>query len=210
MVCYKPDCLVLSHDHCTGPTLYSLDVARLDECRDQLEADALSYGIKCVQDLVDSQEVQVSHSTDIARLKQDAASSGQTGLFVVHNATILTMETGSAQSDIVYGGVMVVDNGVIREVGHSEDVSVPENATMFDAQGGKYLNCSDCDHIKLTPLQRIRYSRLYRLPCTLGWPPRFVSSKVLGNASVLGIWCNNYAQVSGSKVYSSRLDLMTH
>ena len=182
MVCYKPDCLVLSHDHYPGPTLYSLDVARLDECRDQLEADVLSYGIKCVQDLVDSQEVQVSHSTDIARLKQDAASSGQTGLFVVHNATILTMETGSAQSDIVYGGVMVVDNGVIREVGHSEDISVPENATMFDAQGGKYLNCSDCDHIKLTPLRRIRYSRLYRLPCTLGWPPQFVSSKVLGNA----------------------------
>lgn len=119
-----------------GPTLFSLEVARLKECLPSIKNDPSTFGIGCVNDLVESQEIFVEHSTDIARLKEEAKASGSSGVVAVYNATLLTMETGLVESDFIREGVMLVKDGVIQAVGRVDDIPIPEDAVKFNANQG--------------------------------------------------------------------------
>ncbi|KAK0210254.1 hypothetical protein DFS33DRAFT_1378240 [Desarmillaria ectypa] len=120
----------------SGPTLLSLEVARLKQCLPSIKRDPSTFGIGCVKDLVKSQEIFVEHSTDIARLKDEVKASGSSDIVAVYNATLLTMETGLVESDLIREGVMLVKDGVIQAVGSVGDISIPEDAVKFDANQG--------------------------------------------------------------------------
>ncbi|KAK0227971.1 hypothetical protein IW262DRAFT_568411 [Armillaria fumosa] len=120
----------------SGPTLFSLEVARLKECLHSIKNDPSTFGIRCVNDLVESQEIFVEHSTDIARLKEEAKTSGSSGVVAVYNATLLTMETGLVESDLIREGVMLVKDGVIQAIGPVDDIPIPEDAVKFNANQG--------------------------------------------------------------------------
>ena len=136
-------CNILTPCHGIGPYLHSLEVSRLSECGKIVEADPLTFGISCVKDLVRYQEVVVLHSTDIGRLKRDARASSQhetdsvnSDVLVIANATILSMETGDPDSDLIHDGILVTRGGVIESVGTMRSVVVPAGATVIDAHGG--------------------------------------------------------------------------
>ncbi|KAF5373144.1 hypothetical protein D9758_001532 [Tetrapyrgos nigripes] len=129
------------------------EVSKLEECESAVKDDPAYFGISCIERILDQQEVFVEHSTDIARLKEDARtkaanqiseSSVRDGeitrqnadVVVIWNATILTMEHGDEDRDLIKEGAMVVRAGVIAEVGRMEEVTVPVGVTIIDAHGG--------------------------------------------------------------------------
>ncbi|KAG5642728.1 hypothetical protein DXG03_002273 [Asterophora parasitica] len=119
-----------------GPYLHSLELSKLDKCASAIKADSINFGISCVKSLLDFQEVVVKHSTDIARLKHDAQGHD---VVVIYNATLLTMETGTEQWDIIPSGVLVTRGGVISSVGihgHADDLILGGSATAINAEGG--------------------------------------------------------------------------
>ncbi|KAK0474891.1 hypothetical protein IW261DRAFT_532142 [Armillaria novae-zelandiae] len=120
----------------SGPTLFLLEVARLTECLPSIKNDPSTFGIGCVNDLVESQEIFVEHSTDIVRLKEEVKTSGSSGVVAVYNATLLTMETGLVESDLIREGVMLVNDGVIQAIGSVDDIPIPEDAVKFNANQG--------------------------------------------------------------------------
>ncbi|KAF8919205.1 hypothetical protein CPB85DRAFT_1549164 [Mucidula mucida] len=117
-----------------GPMLHWLEVDHIEQCALEIQADALNFGIACVKDLVQAQGVRVSHSTDIARIKQEVALSGRSGVLAIRNATILTMQSGVMESDLIVGGTLLVENGVITAVG--SEILIPSGAHVIDARGG--------------------------------------------------------------------------
>jgi cytosine/adenosine deaminase-related metal-dependent hydrolase len=96
-----------------------------------------------VKKLVEFQEVIVSHSTDIARLKKDAASispsSADSDAFVVYNATLITMESGNINDDLIHDAVVVTRGGIIEFAGPSSDATIPRNAASVNAHGGRCI-----------------------------------------------------------------------
>ncbi|KAF9265808.1 hypothetical protein L218DRAFT_859632 [Marasmius fiardii PR-910] len=131
-----------SGDHKTlfwflGPFIYSLEVSNLAKCGSEISQDRDTFGISCIDTLVEQHEVFVHHSTDIARLKEDVESqqTNDDGVFVVVNATLLTMDSGIESEDLVSEGILVLKSGLILDVGHSSKVQVPDNATIIDAEG---------------------------------------------------------------------------
>ncbi|KAJ6515142.1 hypothetical protein C8R47DRAFT_1173056 [Mycena vitilis] len=123
-----------------GPYLHSLEVSKLDKCASEIKHDTTNFGISCVKDLLEYQEIVVKHSTDIARLKRDAAelnaqANADSDVFVIFNATILTMETGDPERDLIREGVLTIRGGVIESVGAAGTL-VPFGVTAFNAQGG--------------------------------------------------------------------------
>ncbi|KAJ7442290.1 hypothetical protein FB451DRAFT_1057716 [Mycena latifolia] len=123
-----------------GPYLHSLEVSKLSKCTSKIKHDTTNFGISCVKDLLEYQEVVVEHSTDIARLKRDAVTvnaqaNANSDVFVIFNATILTMETGDPELDLIREGVLTIRGGVIESVGALGSL-VPSGATAFNAQGG--------------------------------------------------------------------------
>jgi hypothetical protein len=91
--------------------------------------------------------VVVEHSTDIARLKQAAKAAhkhkdwieiGQdtSDAVLIHNVTILTMESDDVETDLIRGGSLLVRGGVIQHVGTLTSDAVP-GVKAFDAGGGK-------------------------------------------------------------------------
>lgn len=86
----------------------------------------------------------VRHSTDIKRLKKQAASATGSNfelpgsdVVAVTNATILTMEDRHSNgSDAIHDGGLISKGGVIDWVGHSGSMIIPNGATVIDAQGG--------------------------------------------------------------------------
>jgi len=121
-----------------GPYLHSLEVSKLSKCASKIKHDKTHFGISCVKDLLEYQEVIVEHSTDIARLKRDAAglnAQANSDVFVIFNATILTMETGDPEVDLIHEGVLTIRGGVIESVG-ALGTLVPSGVTAFNAQGG--------------------------------------------------------------------------
>ncbi|KAF9025154.1 composite domain of metallo-dependent hydrolase [Hymenopellis radicata] len=117
-----------------GPTLHWLEVDHIKQCASEIKADGSNFGIACVKDLVQAQGIHVSHSTDIARIKQEVALSGRSGVLAIRNATILTMQSGVVESDLIVEGTMLVENGVITAVG--SEISIPSGAHVIDARGG--------------------------------------------------------------------------
>ncbi|KAF4578451.1 hypothetical protein EYR36_000258 [Pleurotus pulmonarius] len=138
-----------------GPFLHSVEVSQIDKCAKAIKADPLTFGIDCVHRYVKFQEVVVEHSTDIARLKQEArqALASQTpydsqdqnavdagavdsaDVLIIFNATLVTMETGNVASDIIYNGALVTRGGVIEAAGLTQDLVIPSGATVIDARG---------------------------------------------------------------------------
>ncbi|KAJ7760592.1 hypothetical protein B0H16DRAFT_577921 [Mycena metata] len=123
-----------------GPYLHSLEVSKLSKCASKIKQDTTHFGISCVKDLLEYQEIVVDYSTDIARLKHDAAGlnvqpNSDSDVFVIFNATILTMETGHPEADLIREGVLTIRGGVIESVGALGSF-IPSGVTAFNAQGG--------------------------------------------------------------------------
>jgi len=131
-----------------------LEVSKLKQCASAIKQDHTNFGISCVHELVDYQEIVIEHSTDIARLKQEAASlqtihkerfdiQDGSDLLILTNATILTMETGRLEDDLIKNGVLVTRGGIIEHVGLIySDFSIPVHAQVIDAQGGEFWRLS--------------------------------------------------------------------
>lgn len=107
----------------------------MSQCSHDIANDLLTYGIACVDKLVERYEVFVDHATDVSRLKQDAHNHTGGDTVVIFNATVLTMET--AHPNPIEEGVIVIKGGLIQSVGRLSDTVVPPDATIIDAQGGK-------------------------------------------------------------------------
>ncbi|KJA15941.1 hypothetical protein HYPSUDRAFT_47891 [Hypholoma sublateritium FD-334 SS-4] len=133
-----------------GPYLHSLKVSEPKKCASDIEHDRSTFGIDCVKSLLDFQMVVVEHETDIARLKKQAAEaayvhkgrldtgkSDDSDHFLVYNATLLTMETGSEGLDLIRNGSMLISGGVIQRIGpgHLFDTLNP-GIQSLDAHGG--------------------------------------------------------------------------
>ncbi|KAF9010988.1 hypothetical protein BDZ89DRAFT_1167612 [Hymenopellis radicata] len=116
-----------------GPYLHSLEVSRLRKCSSTIKSDRDTFGIDCTKTILEYQEIIVEHSTDIARLKEDAALTSD--VVVLVNATLLTMETGDLDRDLISDAVMVIRGGVIDSVSAFGAVALPPGATVIDVQG---------------------------------------------------------------------------
>lgn len=140
-------CFYFQHDLIAvdlGPYLHSLEVSQLHKCSSAVHKDPLTFGIQCTKNILDYQEIIVHHSTDIARLKDEASlaahaqgldDSTGSAVMLITNATVLTMETGSQSGDLLHNALLVVRGGVIQLVLEMPDV-LPQGALVLNAQGG--------------------------------------------------------------------------
>jgi hypothetical protein len=144
-----------------GPFLHSLEISHLASCSSEIKTDRTNYGITCIKDLLKYQEIIIEHSTDIARLKRDANAASHeqkswlpvksdnatdpasqtrpfptNDMLVIYNATLLTMATGEPRWDVIHGGILVSQGGVITGAGTLENTLVPERATAINAHTG--------------------------------------------------------------------------
>ncbi|KXN82625.1 hypothetical protein AN958_02476 [Leucoagaricus sp. SymC.cos] len=130
-----------------GPFIHSLEASRLQECASAVQEDRLNFGISCIEKLVNFQEVKIEHSTDIARLKQEAASirgthkewlgiQDNSDMLIIANATLLTMETDFIERDLIRNGILATRGGVIIYAGSARRYPIPKGAQVIDAQGG--------------------------------------------------------------------------
>ncbi|KAF9531664.1 hypothetical protein CPB83DRAFT_848536 [Crepidotus variabilis] len=131
-----------------GPYLHHLEVAQLSKCYNEIKRDNLTFGLSCVKRLVRYGKIDIEHTTDISRLKKEAAEvfSAQGGIdtfpsiadtVVIVNATILTMETGSQDKDLIHDGMLIVKGGVIKWVGKLNLGFIPmPGVTVINARGG--------------------------------------------------------------------------
>ena len=124
-----------------GPYLHSLEISKLEQCSSQIKHDQNTFGISCVKNLVEYQRIDIEHSTDIARLKKEAEQlshivSNDFDLVVITNATLLTMESGNPEVDLIQNGLLTIRAGVIESVGSSLNYIPPTGATVIDAEGG--------------------------------------------------------------------------
>ena len=127
-----------------GPYLHSIKVADVQEkCGGAIKKDAKRFGIKCVKGLLSTQRLVVRYETDIARLKGDISGllgddiNGQVDL-VVKNATIITMETGIEETDVLKGASLLIRNGLVHSIVVG-GVQVPNATKVIDANGGFVL-----------------------------------------------------------------------
>jgi hypothetical protein len=124
-------------------------VSKLHKCSTAIKEDSSTFGISCVKKLVEYQEVIVTHSTDISRLKRDASASAVandgTGAFVnadvlvIKNATLLTYNTGHLETDLISNGVLITKGGVFESVTSAQNAAIPDGATVIDAHGGSLI-----------------------------------------------------------------------
>ncbi|KAJ3550145.1 hypothetical protein NM688_g5104 [Phlebia brevispora] len=128
-----------------GPFLHSIEISKLAKCSSEVAHDSLNYGISCTKKLLDIHEITVEYPTDISRLKDDALAAmrgadetaqANADVLVITNATLLTMETGSLQSDVIHHAVLFTRNGRVEAIGGSQDAVIPEGAMLLDAEGG--------------------------------------------------------------------------
>ena len=126
-----------------GPYLHSLEISKLEQCSSQIKSDQITFGISCVKNLLEYQRIDIEHSTDIARLKTEAKQVSHNialnnfDLVVITNATLLTMESGNPEVDLIRNGILTIRGGVIEYVGPSLDYTLPTGATVIDAEGGE-------------------------------------------------------------------------
>jgi hypothetical protein len=112
----------------------------LNKCRSDIRQDKSTYGISCTKELLQFEEMQVEYQSDISRLKKEATSwfPHMPALWVLLNATVMTMETGKLETDLIKGAVIVVLDGVIHSVSHGANAVIPPDATLIDAHGCEY------------------------------------------------------------------------
>lgn len=112
----------------------------MSKCASTIRKDHLTFGIDCVKNILEYQEIIVDHTTDISRLKKDAASTNshpEPDLLVLYNATLLTMETGELEKDLIREAVLVIRGGVITTAAVLSSVVIPTEATVIDMHGGQ-------------------------------------------------------------------------
>ncbi|KAJ3838794.1 hypothetical protein F5878DRAFT_725021 [Lentinula raphanica] len=125
-----------------GPYLHSLEISKLDKCTSAIKRDSNTFGISCVKSLLRYQEIVVEHSTDVARLTEQAhavsGSAYNSDILIIYNATVVTMETGNLDEDLLHDAVLVIQRGVIEAVFSATDNAfvAPEGATMMNANRG--------------------------------------------------------------------------
>ncbi|KAI0329892.1 hypothetical protein GY45DRAFT_1324512 [Cubamyces sp. BRFM 1775] len=129
-----------------GPWLHYVDVSKLDACSNAAKQDTTTFGIACTKSLAKFQEVVVEYPSDIARLKKDAATfltekygedaNPHANFFVIANATLVTMETGNLESDVLRDAVLVTRDGQIEAIVGVHDAVIPYGASVLDVQGG--------------------------------------------------------------------------
>lgn len=123
-----------------GPFLHSLEVSKLHHCSSAIKHDRLNFGISCVKNLLEYQEIVIEHTTDIARLKREAAAIAEvpdnSDVLVVLNATILTMASGKVDTDLIRNGILVSRGGVVEYVGAIGGYTTAPGATIINARGG--------------------------------------------------------------------------
>ncbi|THH26786.1 hypothetical protein EUX98_g7409 [Antrodiella citrinella] len=128
-----------------GPYIHSVEVSKIRDCSSQIHQDPLDFGISCTKNLLSYQELVITHSSDVHRLKSDAQAASlhteesavsNADFLVIYNATLLTMDGDSAKTDLLHDGLMVVRNGKIAAILGVQDAVIPYGATTFDAQGG--------------------------------------------------------------------------
>jgi hypothetical protein len=124
-----------------GPYLHSIKVADVQaKCGSAIKKDAKRFGIECVKGLLSVQKLMVWYQTDISRLKRDISkfrgddTSDQIDL-VVKNATIITMETGNEETDVLKGANLLLKNGLVYAIVPG-DVPAPNATKVIDARGG--------------------------------------------------------------------------
>jgi hypothetical protein len=124
-----------------GPYLHSVRAADVHaKCGSAIKKDAKRFGIECVKDLLNVQKLGVWYQTDIARLKADISglradnTSGSIDL-VVKNATIITMETGNEETDVLRGASLLIRNGLVYSI-VAGGGQVPNAMKVIDADGG--------------------------------------------------------------------------
>jgi hypothetical protein len=115
------------------------------KCSNEIQQDRYTYGISCVKSLVKFHRLDVEHSTDIFRVKKEAAENPSNGrnsdLVIINNATILTMATGDLEKDLFRNGALIVQGGVITGVGKRiDDQKLLEGRTVINANGGQFLS----------------------------------------------------------------------
>lgn len=123
----------------SGPELHTLDVRKLGACSAAIRADAATRGIACVQRLVERAQLVVDYDSDPARQRREAGEGENADVLVLTNATLVTMETGDLEGDVVRNGVIVMRGGTIRQVGKAADVDMPPGARVIDVAGGQVL-----------------------------------------------------------------------
>ena len=122
--------------------MHSLEVSKLDQCSSAIKKNHSTFGISCVKSILEVQTIDIEHSTDIARLKKDAAAAHDrkdwrnADVVIIFNATLLTMETGNKQADLIPDGLLVIRGGVIDHIGPIGGFVTPIGATVIDAAGG--------------------------------------------------------------------------
>ncbi|TCD70593.1 hypothetical protein EIP91_002623 [Steccherinum ochraceum] len=128
-----------------GPYIHSIEVSKIRDCSSQIRKDPLDFGISCTKNLLSYEELIVTHSTDIYRLKADAQVASlhaeeeavaNSDFLVIYNATILTMDGRDPKTDLLRDALMVVRGGKIVAILGVQDAAIPYGATTFDAQGG--------------------------------------------------------------------------
>ena len=124
-----------------GPYLHSIKVADVQtKCGTAIKKDAKRFGIECVKGLLGVQKLVVWYNTDISRLKSDISgfqrddTSDQIDL-VVKNATIITMETGKEETDVLNGASLLIRGGLVYSI-VTGGVQVPNTTKVIDANGG--------------------------------------------------------------------------
>lgn len=120
-----------------GPHLHSLEVSKLHQCTGKTHKDP--SGFNCIHPFVRFQELEVHHSTDIARLRRDAAATGSNTL-IVYNVTALDMEPTSGET--ARPGILTVKDGVIKsffsvqeDVARVMEEGVSNGYTLIDGLG---------------------------------------------------------------------------
>ncbi|KAI0345072.1 hypothetical protein BDW22DRAFT_1370795 [Trametopsis cervina] len=131
-----------------GPYLHWADPHKIaKQCSSEIAKDKLDHGIKCTSKHINYKRIAVDYPTDIARLKKEAAALAEAkgdlaaqavaDFFVIYNATLLTMETGNLQHDVLRDAVLVIRSGVIEAIiGIEDDEAIPYGASVMNAAGG--------------------------------------------------------------------------
>ncbi|KAH8100212.1 hypothetical protein BXZ70DRAFT_893558 [Cristinia sonorae] len=128
-----------------GPFIHFIEISKIQSCSSQIRKDQLNFGISCTRHLLSYQELIITHSTDIHRLKAEARTASlhedevaiaNADYLVIYNATLLTMDGEGPKTDLLHDSLLVVRDGKIMAILGVYDAVIPYGATSIDAQGG--------------------------------------------------------------------------
>ena len=113
----------------------------------------MTFGVECTYKQLKYYKLNIEYPSDVYRLKQEAQASVQDSAALPHadfavfyNATVLSMETGGLQHDLLHDAIVVTKAGKIEAIVGIEDAltAIPFGATLIDAQGGIVPRVSRC------------------------------------------------------------------